>query len=453
VAKWGFFTRWAERTGKTITALAIARYYRCQRILVIAPLSAVKSWRRDVEKVWPSMLPYIYEAFSGTVPERAAQIRARHGKPGIVVVRYESFWMPKMREAILAWKPDMVIADEAHRLIHRASKQSKFAHKLAEVVPYRLALTGTPHKSGRKDYFSIFKFIDPQVFGRRWKDFETKYCILDYFGNVKDYRHKDEIDRLVAEHSHRITADVLGLDAPSYEIVSVDLSPKTREIYERMRKESLAEVTGLSEQSEQVSGTAVASITLTNLLRLQQITSGWIKTTDDQIIDISSEKLDALLDLLEDAVPQFGRIAVFCYFRHDIDRIVQAIAARNEHPSTRLAPVIAIQGGMSQTKFNEAEDTFNKLDKVILVGQIGAMSLGMDLTAGRMSVLFGLDYDLTTYLQALARMWRHGQQHHVLFKHLLCMDTVDVKVYQTLQKKQSLAAESLDHKMAIELFS
>lgn len=79
-----------------------------------------------------------------------------------------------------------------------------------------------------------------------------------------------------------------------------------------------------------------------------------------------------------------------------------------------------------------------------LVGQIATAELGMTLTAASCMVFYSLDYSMSNYEQAKARIHRVGQRNPCTYIHLIAKDTVDEKVLTALRNKADLAKVLVD---------
>lgn len=384
----------------------------------------------------------------GSIARRALKLlRLAHRKASnrvFVIVGYESFWREPLRKAIINYQPDMIIYDEGHRLKGRGTRQSRFAHTLTS--KHILALTGTPFPNGPEDAFSLFKAIDPSVFGTRWVDFEDRYIIRGGFQRYQiiGYRNLPEFEQRIADHSFRITkAEALDLPPQVDVEIPVTLSKKARAIYDKLSKEAIAEI----EAFDGSQGIALSRIVLTNIIRLQQVASGFVRVEDGRILDFDTSKLDMLSDLLRDALDAAGRVVVFCRFRHDVDA-VSAVARRliGDH-------VYRIDGRVDPRDREAQLAWFRTFEPAVLVGQMQVASLSIDLTCAHVGIFFSRDYSLLNFDQARGRLHRHGQKQKVTYYHLVADQTIDENIYQALLKKDKLQRSLLDARRAKEFFS
>lgn len=433
-------------TGKTRTALDILRRFRCRRVLIVAPLSAVGVWEDEIEECVPRAT--FVDCTHGSTEKRAQTLL--DGADGALLsyafVGYESFWRTPLAKAAEKWAPSAVIYDEAHRLKARTTRQSRYAHKLADRIPYRLGLTGTPMPNGPQDLYSVFKALNPDLFGTRWYDFQSTYLRMGGYGGyqIVAYKNLGRLRRIVSANSFRITkAKALDLPSQVDVRVAVTLSPKEQRAYQALRTHAIAEIDGWR-KGKRASGIALSRVVLTNIMRLQQITSGFVKVTDSRVIDIGRSKRNILTDLLSDALPQVGHVVVFCRFIHDVEAVLKA-TKKLKYPAWRL------DGTVSRKDRPAVLRNFREKGGV-LAGQIAVSSLAIDLTCAHVAVFFSPDYSYTNFAQARDRLHRHGQKLPVTYYHLVVPESVDDRVYAALQRKKNLASRVLDKKRAKALF-
>jgi len=169
---------------------------------------------------------------------------------------------------------------------------------------------------------------------------------------------------------------------------------------------------------------AVAQNTLTKLLRLAQIASGYLPRADGQPVHLDNGKRAALDDILEDAgdVP----IVVFCRFHTDLDAVHAACAEAH------------IQSCELSGRRREL-DVFQRGDAPVIAVQIQAGEAGIDLSRASVVVYYSIGYSLGDYQQSLARMEQKGKKEGTLCIHIIAKDTVDDgHIHPVLRKKQSI---------------
>jgi SNF2 family DNA or RNA helicase len=424
--------------GKTRVALSYAHSRGCTRILVVLPLSVTSVWEREAALIdFP--MEVIDLTLEDSVKDRAA--RLKRATSAVVLVNYESYWREPLRSAITRWGPDAVLLDEIHRIRHRGSRQARFAHILATKPTVRVALglTGTPVTNGLQDAWSIFRFISPDVFGR-WPDFQNRFLIMGgYKGyQIVGYMNVAEARQKIADRSFQWEGQMFSTppDVP----VMVRLSRETRAVYDELRKRAIVEITNAAGESR----TVLAGIVLTLLLRLQQITCGFVRDVGEELIEVGEEKANATLDLISDAVAQKQQVVVFARFLHDLDLLERKM------PTGIKAG--RIDGSRSPLQRKEALARFEAGQYDVMLCQIKAASLGIDLSSASVGIFYSVGFSLDEFLQAKGRLsGALRQKHDVVFYHILCARTVDEKVYTALTDKTAIARRVTDLTYALNL--
>ena len=181
----------------------------------------------------------------------------------VVVVNYESAW--RMEKDLAAWRPDLIIADEGHKIKTHNIAASKAMHRLVAKAGYRLLLTGTVITNKAIDVFSQFKFVNPAIFGQSFYAFRSRYFDMVGYGNHTPVLKKSmeaELTEKLHSISFRATkAECLDLPETTDVIRQVELEPAALRVYRGLVKESYAELS---------SGEVTAPNILTRLLRLAQ---------------------------------------------------------------------------------------------------------------------------------------------------------------------------------------
>lgn len=70
---------------------------------------------------------------------------------------------------------------------------------------------------------------------------------------------------------------------------------------------------------------------------------------------------------------------------------------------------------------------------------------GLNLQEGGCTIIwFSMTWSLELYQQANARLYRQGQKHTVVIHHIIAKDTVDEKVIQALENKDTSQTALID---------
>jgi SNF2 family DNA or RNA helicase len=344
--------------------------------------------------------------------------------PLVLVINYDAVWRTPFGDWAGKQTWDLMVCDESHRIKAPGGKASFYMARIASRAKQRLALTGTPMPHSPLDVYSQYRWLDQGVFGTSFNRFKTKYAIMGGYGNyqVLGFRNEEELfenfDRLAFQVK---TEDVLDLPDAVDTTVPVHLEGAAKGMYQTLEKEFYTELK---------EGEITITNALVKLLRLQQVTSGYVRQDDGTDIELSTAKADALADTLQD-LAQDEPVVVFARFQHDLDSI-RKTAEKLDRPYRELSG-----------RYNELA-RWQAGDGTILGVQVQSGGVGIDLTRSRYAIYYSLGFSLGDYLQSRARVHRPGQEHSVTYIHLITQGTVDQKVYQALSTREDVVKSILD---------
>lgn len=420
-------------TGKTITSVAIAGALylagKIKKVLVAAPLSIVGVWDEEFCKF--AGFDYNLAVLSGSGAKKADTLRHMQGQTlQIAVVNYESAW--RLEKQILAWKPDLVIADEGHKIKTHNIAASKAMHKIGAKAGYRLLLTGTPVTNKAIDIFSQYKFLNPAVFGPSFYSWRNRYFDMTGYGNhtpVLKKTMEDELTRKMHSIAFRATkAECLDLPETTDIIRHVTLESDAMKVYRALVKDSYAELG---------KGEVTATNILTRLLRLSQVTGGFIGDDEGNApARISKAKQAVLEDIIENAANEGKKLVIIARFVAEIKAICKLLEARNIGYSCIMGEVTDREKQVSSFQ--------NDTNIQVFVGQIATAGMGITLTAASTMVFYSLDYSMSNFEQAKARIHRVGQKENCSYIYIVAKGTVDEKVLKALRDKADLAKTLVD---------
>lgn len=418
-----------QGTGKTFSAIATAgkRFLdgQVKKLLVVAPNGILHVWKGEFAKF--AAFPHRVVMLTGTSAQRRAAIASLKETPDmltVAVINYESAW--RLVEELSSWKPDMIICDESQKLKNGQTKQAKGLHAIGDTAKYRMILTGTPVTQGPLDLWSQYRFLDPRVFGYKFYPFRTRYAIMGGYQakQVVGYQNEQELAGKAHSIAYRVTKkECLDLPDEVDQIVYACLDADAKRVYREMERQMFTEIEGKDVN---------AQIVLTKLLKLQQITGGFVHSDSGDVVSVSSAKLDAFRDLL-DGFPADKKLVVFANFRAEIDGIVNVVRECN-----RSVAVFTGDTPMEEReRINVDFQTTEHPNVLVLQAQTGGR--GITLTAADTIVFYSLNFSLENYEQAKARIHRIGQTNKVTYIHLITKDTVDETVLYALKNKKSVA--------------
>lgn len=398
-------------------------------MLIVAPLSILSVWEAEFAQF--AAFNYALAVLTGDSAKKTDTLRHMNGAAlQVAVVNYESAW--RMEQELAAWGPDLIVCDEGHKIKTHNISASKAMHRLGAKAGYRLLLTGTLITNKAIDVFSPYKFLNPTIFGTSFYAFRSRYFDMVGYGNhtpvLKRSMEAELSARLHSIAYRAAKADCLDLPETTDVVRQVELEPAARKIYRSLVKESFAEL---------ASGEVTAPNVLTRLLRLSQLTGGFLGSDENAAVQqISSAKLSAMEDILESAVAEGQKLVIIARFLPEIRAICKELDGRG----LRYACIT----GEVQDRAAQVAQFQNDPDVPVFVGQIATAGLGLTLTAASTMVFYSLDYSMSNYEQAKARIHRVGQRNPCTYIHLIAKGTVDEKVLTALRNKADLAKALVD---------
>lgn len=412
-------------------------------MLIVAPLSILGVWDEEFRKF--AAFDYALVVLEGSGAKKRDTLRhmptgvtsAGSAPLQVVVVNYESAW--RLEKELAAWDADLIVADEGHKIKTHNIAASKALHRLGAKARYRLLLTGTVITNKAIDVFSQFKFLNPAIFGASFYAWRNRYFDMVGYGNhtpVLKRSMEPELTARLHSISYRATkAECLDLPETTDVIRQVDLEPQALRIYRSLVKESFAELF----QGEQITATNI----LTRLLRLSQLTGGFIGNDETTAVEqVSAAKLAVLEDILDSAVQEGKKLVIIARFLPEI----RAIEKLLEKKGLRYAIITgAVRNRDEQVAAFQNDCQTGSVPQVpVFIGQIATAGLGITLTAASTMVFYSLDYSMSNYEQTKARIHRVGQRMPCTYIHIVARQTVDEKVLRALRSKADLAKTLVD---------
>ena len=413
-------------TGKSKVAVDLSVNWGCSSVLIICPTSVRAVWRREFNRHSPVGWDVVILE-KGTVAKRTEQAKAakqwgeNNCRRVCIVINYESVWRSPFAAWALEESWDCLILDESHRIKAHNSKVSNFCGRLGRRADHRLCLTGTPMPHSPLDLFGQFKTLDPGVFGTGFGQFRQRYAICQNPSipqQITGHKNLDELHEKYNTLSFRVEAkDVLDLPPCTHDSRTFALSASARTAYNELERELITEVE---------SGVVTVANALVKLLRLQQITSGYLPADDTKKeVSVDDGKANLLADLLADINEP---VVVFCWFKHDLAKV------------SEVAEKLKRRYGELSGRRRDITDTATMSPDVdILAVQVKSGGIGIDLTRARIAICYSLgcispgDYD-----QMVARLVRPGQERPVNFYHLIADNTVDVSMYRAREARRNV---------------
>ena len=419
--------------GKTIQVLGLLLLHKRRRRrgepphILVVPASLVANWQAELERFAPSLAVLV--AHPSAMPAREiAEMGGAELTVDLVITTYGTL---ARIDALRARDWSLAILDEAQAIKNPGARQTQAVKALRARA--RVALTGTLVENRLGDLWSIFDFLNPGLLGS-----------ASQFGAfVKRLADRAEepyapLRRLVQPYLlRRLKTDrSVVADLPDKTEVKAFclLSRPQAALYQKAVQELEGVLAGLRQGIER------RGLVLAHLMRFKQICnhpSQWLG--DGAWDEAGSGKLARLREITEAIAAKQEKALVFTQFREATDPLAAFLA------SVFGRPGLILHG---QTPVKDRGELVRRFQEDPAVGffvlSVKAGGIGLNLTAAAHVVHFDRWWNPAVENQATDRAYRIGQHRNVLVHKLVCRGTVEERIDQLIEDKQSLARGLLE---------
>ena len=362
----------------------------------------------------------------------------------ILLMNVEAFSTKKgleFAQKFISCHETLMAIDESTTIKNPEAIRTKTIINVGRDVKYKRILTGSPVTKSPLDLFTQCYFLDPWLLDHQsFYSFKTRYAItkqINVSGRmihlVVGYRNLGELSDKLKPFSYRVLKDdCLDLPPKTFMKRIVQLSPEQKKVYEQMKKTALAVLNGKL--------TTTATV-LTQLMRLHQITCGHFKSDDGDIQVLKNERLDELLDVLDELE---GKAVIWAHYRYDIEVIVEALKKRYGDNT-----VVTYYGDTSTDDRQKAIKLIQNPDSPVrfIVGTPQTGGYGITLTGASTMIYYSNGYDLEKRQQSEARIDRIGQTKNMTYIDIIAEGTIDEKIVKALRSKVNIATEVMGEEL------
>jgi len=416
--------------------------------LIIAPKGVVKTW---YEQELPAHLPNHIENVSvlwqpnitKTQQEKLDSLFEIDSALHILVMNVEAFSTEKgvkfATKFINSHKTLMAI-DESTTIKTPTARRTKNIIKIGINAKYKRIMTGSPITKNPLDLYTQCDFLDPWLldfssyyaFRNRYAEMKTMHVSGRSIQVVDKFRNLSELSDTVKEFSYRVLKeDCLDLPPKNFIKRHITLTPDQKKVYEQMKKHAIAML------NKKV--TTTVSV-LTQLMRLHQITCGYVTADDGSIQEVESNRMNELMSILEETE---GKVIIWANYQFSVGDIIQKITKKFGKESYvhyyGLTPQEIRQENIKRFQ-NDPECRF-------IIGTPQTGGYGITLTQANTVIYYSNGYDLEKRLQSEDRAHRIGQKKTVTYIDIIAEDTIDEKIVEALRKKINIASEVLGEEL------
>ncbi|KAK2013241.1 SNF2 family domain-containing protein [Colletotrichum eremochloae] len=459
---------------------------RKSKTLVLCPSVLVDNWMDELLMWAPDgLLGRFFKLEAITkAPERAPMIRRWDEEGGVLIIGYDMFKRlldqpaserspphnAKSIKEILTQSPNLVVADEAHKLKNPNSQLSMGASQFR--TQSRIALTGSPLANSVLEFYYMIDWVAPKYLGPL-SEFKAYYAEPIQTGLYEDspksaYRKAVKqlaaLEGIVRPKTDRATITSCLKDdlPPKLEFVlTVPVTPIQAKLYDTFLKSLRNEMKGLGgmtlgavnnfclivnhpkafqtrlkEERETLGKKDKSNLTLTS-----QIISDGLKITGLEK-DISSPNLSwkvrLLVAILDESERVGDKVLIFTQSIPTMDYL-DSLFRQQKRKVARLDGSTPI----SQRQQNIKD--FNSGDTQLYIISTAAGGTGLNIFGANRVVIFDFKYNPIHEQQAIGRAYRIGQQKPVYVYTFISGGTYEQALHDRAIFKTHLASRVVDN--------
>jgi superfamily II DNA or RNA helicase len=412
------------KTAQTIAHIVVeAAEGRLDRpALVVVPTSLIPNWVAELGKFAPGLRIAVLHGLDRH--ERRGQLETAH----VVITTYTVLARDIEEMKDLAWH--LVVLDEAQAIKSPDAKATRAVCQLD--TRFRLCLSGTPIENNLGELWSQFAFLMPGLLGDR-RAF-TKRFRTPIEKKSDDVRRIQLVRRIRPFIMRRTKSEVATELPPKHTILRrITLGPEQRELYEAIR------VTLHDKVRAQVAERSLAQsriVVLDALLKLRQACCDprLVKLASARTVEGSS-KLDDLMEMIGEMIPEGRRILLFSQFTSMLDLIKPRLVEAGI-PFTELRGDTRDRG--------EPVRCFEAGEVPLFLISLKAGGRGLNLTSADTVIHYDPWWNPAVEDQASDRAHRIGQTKSVFVYKMIASDTVEERILELQQRKADLANIAFD---------
>ncbi|MDR0950593.1 MAG: DEAD/DEAH box helicase [Candidatus Ancillula sp.] len=451
--------------GKTIQSLSlVAKLKETQKenykpFLIVAPASVVPNWISEIRKFTPWLKATVKEKSEKADGKKISDLINQND---IVILSYSIFRLEANKIDQIAkygteenhnLKIGGIILDEAQMVKNAKSKASTALRQ--SNIPFKLAITGTPIENNVDELWSIFAITSPGLFGNLKdfkelythkintkfpkKQFEYEYSWNRSTGNytrkkidkskeiiLRKQKALTQLRRRISPFFLRRTKEEVTPELPSKneQILNIELNSKHRKAYDvRLQRERM-KILHLITDDEQMNKSRFE--VLSSLTKLRQMSLAPV-LVDPSLKNISSSKIETLIEMLNDIIPAGHKCLIFSQFTGFLN-LIKTELDNNKFKYSYL-------DGATKNRATVIKNFKEGSNQLFLIS-LKAGGFGLNLTEADYVFLMDPWWNPAVENQAIDRTHRIGQDKKVMVYRMVALNTIEEKVMELKAKKQ-----------------
>jgi SNF2 family DNA or RNA helicase len=384
------------------------------RTIVFAPLMVCPQWVDELT-IYGFRVVGLY---SGS---KALRVSRLDNGPDVVVMNYDV--VDSMVDDLIAWKPQNIIIDESHLIKGVSALRARAVRRLAWRADNVRELTGTPSPNHYGDLWGQLVALD-KVEWQSYTKFADRYLIRHpmFPSKVIGHRNVEELQERMLQYVTIVRReDEFGPDHWQFITRKIPLDEKSQRLYGRLAREWILADEGVS-----------ADHILKRLIRLQQLSSGFLPSDTGETLDVHRGKVGAVLADLEEIVESNEKAVLFHRFTWEGETYFNEIKKKYGNAS-----VYRIYGGTPIDERHAIVEGFRRCGgAAIAVVQTQAGGIGISFASATHALFTSRDFSYTNDQQARDRIYAPGARRVVTYYE--SDRTVDQFIAKVLDAKKNI---------------
>lgn len=403
--------------GKTVQAISLLLLSNAGRkkgrkpSMVVMPRTLLFNWKAEFEKFAPGLKLYTYYGTDRNLSEASGS--------DVILTTYAL--IRNDIESFSGMKFNCLILDESQNIKNMSAKASQAVMMLD--AEHKFALSGTPVENRLSELYSLFRFLNPGMFGSA-EEFNQRYALP-----IQKDADKDAMQQLRSRINpfllRRVKEEVLK-DLPEKidQTIYVEMEEEHLRFYEKRRRFYYENI----KNSIRTEGVARSQFEMFQALsELRRIASVPESLSDGQI---HSSKIPVISQAVMEAVENGHKVVVFFNF-------IAGIELLGDELSKEGVGYVVMTGATSDRQ--SVVDRFqNDAGCKVMLMTLKTGGVGLNLTAADTVFVAEPWWNKAAEEQAVARLHRIGQKSVVHSFSVITSSSIEERILQLQQQKASL---------------
>lgn len=398
--------------GKTLQAIALLTNLheeKKKKSMVIMPKSLIYNWENEIKRFSPKLKVGVYYGINRDF--------SLLKKVDIILTTYGT--IRNDIENLLEQKFDLLVLDESQNIKNINSQTTKAVLLLN--AKKRIALSGTPIENNLLELYSLFRFLNPEMFG------SVQEFTNDYIVPIQKYSDTSTIEELRKKIYpfllRRVKKEVLA-DLPDKieKLVYVDMNDEHRRFYEERRKYYYS----LLEKNTSSQGNFDKFFVLQAINELRHIVS----SPELESKKIISSKKEVLIENVIEAIENNHKVLVFVNYLSSIESICDSLK-ENKIKYLKMT-------GQTKDRQNLVDKFQNDSRYKVFVMTLKTGGVGLNLVSADTIFIYDPWWNTTVENQAIDRAYRLGQDKTVFAYKMIMRNTIEEKILKLQEIKNKL---------------